>query len=212
MRFSACSASTCSKSSSTKSEHKNADVQAEGAQARAEFGVRNTRVAGLEARAIELENQLEQSPSQVRVAEFKYWISCNESLTLKQELAMGISCGAEIEQLLMNGSKVVLGYMDALHLKAVKSQNTVRESFRGSFAPLVQRLQTSFTQEVAVASRVVDDSGCEALIGHCGRISECEAAVKGRLDKLEGGDRASPGTSAAVPEAGGIGGASGAGP
>lgn len=45
----------------------------------------------------------------------------------------------------------------------------------------------------------------------CGSISECEAAAKGRLARLVGGDRAFSGSSPAEFDAGGTGGASGEG-
>lgn len=112
----------------------------------------------------------------------------------------------------MNASKDVFGYMFALLLKAVKPQHSIRKLFCGSFAPLVQRLQTQFMQKVAAVSKAVNDSGREILIKLCGSTSEFEAATKGRLERLVGGNLASPGIGAAVPEAGGSSGESGASP
>lgn len=45
-----------------------------------------------------------------------------------------------MEQRLIDVSKNLLGYMDAFLLKAVKSKNTVRDSFRGSIASLGYKL------------------------------------------------------------------------
>lgn len=70
----------------------------------------------------------------------------------------------------MNASKDVLGYIDALHLKAAKSQNIVRESFRGSFSPYFEQLQTIFAQENAAVSKSVDVGGGEALLKPCRSI------------------------------------------
>lgn len=110
----------------------------------------------------------------------------------------------------------MLGYMSALHSKAVKSRNTVRKSFRGSNASLVQQLQTSFTQEGAAVFKSFDITKRKVLIELRRSISECEAAAKVRLDRLVGGNFEFAGTSGAVPVAGGTGGASdrasGAGP
>lgn len=106
-----------------------------------------------------------------------------------------------MEQYLTNANKDVLGYMDALHWKAVRSQNTVWESTRDSFAVLVQRLQASFTQEVVVVSKSVDDDGSKKLIEFCDSISVREVAAEGWLGKLVSGDLACSGTSAVVPEA-----------
>lgn len=50
---------------------------------------------------------------------------------------MGVICDGGMDQRLINVSKDVLGYMDALLWKEVKSQNTVRVSFSYSFALLV---------------------------------------------------------------------------
>lgn len=62
-----------------------------------------------------------------------------------QRLASDVSCDAELEQRLINAGKEVLGFMITIHLKAVKFQNSVSKSFRGSFAWLVHRLQILFT-------------------------------------------------------------------
>lgn len=62
-----------------------------------------------------------------------------------------------MEQRLIKASKDVLRYMDALHAKAVKSQNIVRKLFCGSFASLAQQLQTLLTQEVVAVSKSADD-------------------------------------------------------
>lgn len=92
--------------------------------------------------------------------------------------------------------------MNALHLK----------SFCGSFASLVHRLHTLFMQEVAVVSKSIVESGCKALIELRRDISECAAAVKGRLGRLVGGDLVFFETSATVLEAGETGGAREVGP
>lgn len=136
----------------------------------------------------------------------------DEARMLKQRLATGVSCDGEMEQYLINASKDVLGYMVALHANEVMSQNNVRKSFRGSFTSLVQWIQTVFTQKFAAVSKSLNDSGRETIIEFCRSISECEVAAKGRLDRLVGGDCASPGAGAVVPEAVGTGGASGIGP
>lgn len=71
----------------------------------------------VETRAIELEEQLEQSVSQVHVAKSKYLLLCYKAQMLKQRLDTGISCDKDIEQRLIYGRKDVLGYIDALLLK-----------------------------------------------------------------------------------------------
>lgn len=83
-----------------------------------------------------------------------------------------------MKQRLRNGSKDLLGYMDALRLKAVKPHATVEESFRGCFALLVQRLQTSSTQKLVAVYKYVGKFGRETFIALCGSISKCGAAVK----------------------------------
>lgn len=61
-------------------------------------------------------------------------------------------------------------YIDALQSKAEKSQNTVRKSFRGTFALLVKRSQTSFMEDAAEVSKSDDDLGRKAVIELCGSI------------------------------------------
>lgn len=146
----------------------------------------------LEARATELENQLEQSASQVFVAESKYLLLYDEAQTT------GISCDGEMKQLLINTSRDVLRYMDGHHSKAVKSKNTFTESFRGSIASLVQLVHILFTKEIA---KSVGDAGREGMIEIRESIIECEAAAKHRLGRLVGGDLASSRTGAAIPVA-----------
>lgn len=92
-------------------------------------------------------------------AGLKYSLLYAESQTLMQRMATVVSRDGEMEQCLIKASKDVLEYMDVLLAKAVKSQNTFRESFRGSCASLVQWFQTLFTQEVAAVSKSVYDSG-----------------------------------------------------
>lgn len=92
----------------------------------------------------------------------------------------------------------MLGFVDAFHANAAKFQNTVRESFQGSFVSLVWKLQILFTQEVVAAPSYIDISERKALVDLRGSISECGAAAKGRLDWLFGGNSASSGTGPAV--------------
>lgn len=66
------------------------------------------------------------------------------------------------------------------------------------------------TQEVATVSRYFEYSECEALTKLRGSISVCEAAAKFFLKRLVGAERASPAEGAAVHEAGGTKGVSGA--
>lgn len=100
----------------------------------------------------------------MRVSEASSLLLYDESQTLKQQLATGASCDAEMEQSSVNASKNVLRYMDALHSMAAKSRNTIRESFCGSFASLVWQLQTLLKQEVAAVSKLVDDYVREIMI------------------------------------------------
>lgn len=72
------------KSSATRPKRKKAGAEAQVAQARLELDARKGRVAELDACPIELENQLEQRASQVRVAEFKYSCFYDEAQMLKQ--------------------------------------------------------------------------------------------------------------------------------
>lgn len=109
-----------------------------------------------------------------------------------------------MKQRLTNASKHVLGYIDVLHLKAVKS-------FGGSIASLLQRLQTSFVQEAPAVSKFVDDAG-KRLIKLRRSIRECEAIPNGWLGMLIDGDLFLSVACIAVPEAKGTGGASGADP
>lgn len=90
----------------------------------------------LEARATELEKNLEQSASQARVSDFIYSLLYDVAQVLKQRLATGVFCDEEMEQQLINACKDVSGYVDVLYLKAVPSQNAVMESFHGSFKTL----------------------------------------------------------------------------
>lgn len=66
----------------------------------------------------------------------------------------------------------MVGYIDARHLKAVKYQNTIRESFRPIFASLAQCLQTLFTQKIAAVFKNVNDCGREAMMELRQSISE----------------------------------------
>lgn len=141
-------------------------------------------------------------------AKSKYSLLYDEAQKLGLQLATDVSSTAEMKQRLINARKDVLGYMDALHLKAVMSQNTIKESFCGNFASLVQRLQTVFMLEVAAVPKSAIDSGREALIHLRRSILKREMAAMDWLDRLIGGGGASPETGAAVPEAGRTGGAS----
>lgn len=102
----------------------------------------DTRVGKLEARAMELEKELLVCASQLCVVESKYLLIYDEMETLKQQLAMSVSCNGETKWRLSNVIQDVLGYLIALHSKAVKSQNTARKPFCGSLALLGQRVQT----------------------------------------------------------------------
>lgn len=102
---------------------------------------------------------------------------------MKQGLATDVSCNGMIEQRSITASKDVLRYMNASQSKAVKSQNTVRKFFFGSFAVLFQWLQALFTQEVAAVFKSIDDSWREAWIELWGSIFECEATAKGLADR-----------------------------
>lgn len=72
-----------------------------------------------------------------------------------------------MEERLINAIKVVFGFTDALHLKAVKFQNTVRNSFCDSFTSLAQRLPILIEQTLVAVQKSVDDSEHEALIELC---------------------------------------------
>lgn len=50
------------------------------------------------------------------------------------------------------------GYIDAPISMVARSENTVRDSFRGSFESIVQKLQSLFTHELAAISKSFDDS------------------------------------------------------
>lgn len=69
-----------------------------------------------------------------------------------------------MEQCLINASKDVLRFSDGLYLELATSRITIRESFCGSFASYVLRLQTLPTQEAAANSKSVNDSGPVALM------------------------------------------------
>lgn len=125
----------------------------------------------------------------------------DETQKLRQQFATGVSCDGVMEQRLIIASRDVLGYMNALHAKVVKSKNTVMESFQDNFASLVQQLLTLFMQENAAVSKSVDDSRCETFNRHRRSISECEAVAKCQFDRLVRDDRASLETSAAVSKA-----------
>lgn len=88
--------------------------------------------------------------------------------------------------------------MNALHSGAVKSRNTVRESCC-SFASLIQRFQTFFTQKIAAVSKFANDFEREALIELRGSRSESKPTAKGQLERLIGGYMAFPGAGAVVP-------------
>lgn len=165
----------------TRSKQVKATVKAEAEQVGMQLCSRNARVAKLKARAIELEKQQKQSASQGRVAESKYSRLCVETQMLRQGLSTGFSCDEGMEQRFINVSKDVLGCMDALHSMAAKSQNTVRESFWGSFISCVQRLKAFSTLEIAAVFMSADDNGGEGLIELCKSSSACDAAAKGHL-------------------------------
>lgn len=95
-------------------------------QPRVELDSQSELVVGLEAQTLELEKQLEYEASQVRGAASKYSPLYDELQTMKQRLYRSVSCDREMEQRLINTSKDVLENMDVVHLKVVKSQNTVR--------------------------------------------------------------------------------------
>lgn len=88
--------------------------------------------------------------------------------------------------------------MDALHLKAVTTEFSVRESLCASFASHFHRLQILFTQEVITLSKTLDPSGFETLMDLCGSISECKSSPKVWLERWVGSGLASPEASAAV--------------
>lgn len=100
--------------------------------------------------------QLGHSAWQVPVAESLYLLFYEEAETLKQRLDTDVFCDVEMEQSLISASNGVLGYMDVQHLKAVNSQNTLRESFRGPFELLAQRQKTQFRLEVVAVSKSVN--------------------------------------------------------
>lgn len=74
-----------------------------------------------------------------------------------QQLATGDSCNGEMGQHLIYVSINVLRCMDALRSKAVKWEGKVRNSFRCSFVPLGQRLQSLFAQEATAGFKSDDD-------------------------------------------------------
>lgn len=82
---------------------------------------------------------------------------------------------------MINAIKNVLEYVDALHSKVIKTLNTTRESFRGSFSSHVQREQILFTLEVAAVSKPFVNSVGEILLKLRERILECEAVAKVRF-------------------------------
>lgn len=141
----------------------------------------------------------------MRVTESAYLLLYIDTFTVKQRLATNVSCNREPELRLINSSKDVLEYMDALYSKEVKSQNTVKEPFPDNLASLFQRVQNLFTREVARVSKSVDYFKREELVQRFQSIFECETAAEDRLDWLVGGAPTSRGRSAAVPEAGGAG-------
>lgn len=91
----------------------------------------NALVGELKVRATELEKQIEPSASQVRVSESKYLLIYDKTYMMRQLLVMGVSCNGETEQRLTNANKDVFGYINAVYAETEKSQNTIRESFRG---------------------------------------------------------------------------------
>lgn len=94
----------------------------------------------LEGFATEFDNQLKQRTLQVRFVESKYLLLYDEAQTLKHRLAMSVLCDVGMEQRWCNGSRDVLGYIDALHSKEVISTTSVRESFHGIFPSFAQCL------------------------------------------------------------------------
>lgn len=115
---------------------------------------------------------------------------------LKQRSGTGVSCNGEKEQRLIIVSKGVLRYLDVLHLLSVQSEHFFRESCCGSFASLIQQIQTLFTRKVVATSECVSDFGREALIKLFGSIFELEAAAKCWLSGLVAEAHTSPGASA----------------
>lgn len=134
----------------------------------------------------------------------------DETEKLKQQLTVGVSCDETMVQRLINASNNILGYTDAVHLRAEKSQNTVREFFSCSFAFLAQWLQTLFMKAVAVVFKCVDDCGCGELTELYESIPECEEAGNRRLYRLVDGSLVFLETSTAVTKTCGTGGPSGA--
>lgn len=184
-----------------RSKWKNGEAEADVDQARVEIDAQKDHAAKMETCSMEMEKEVEQSVSQVCVAESKYLLLFSKTQTLKQRLVTGVSWDGGMEKCLINASKAVLGYMDEHHSKAVKSQVIVEELFCDSFAWFVQRFQILILQDVAALFKFVDDSVSASFINLCGSISEFEAAARGWLDRLIGGYFACPGTTAAVPEA-----------
>lgn len=113
----------------------------------------------------------------MRVAESKYLLLDDEALTLKYRLATGVFCNVEMKECVNSAGKDVLDYMNTLHSKGVKSQNTVRKLFCGNLALLVHWLQTLFTQKVSVVFISVDNAGCEASFKLSGSICDYEVAA-----------------------------------
>lgn len=133
-----------------------------------------------------LVKELEQTALQGRYAQLKYMFFYEETQTLKQRLSMGLSSNGKVAKHLINASENMLDYMDALHSKAAKFQNTLREYFDGSFASLVKQLQTVLTLEVVAVFTSFIDSVREALIKLRLSISECEAAASAWRNRLIG--------------------------
>lgn len=77
------------------SEVKLKDVEAEVVQVHVELNSRNDRVTKLEARAMDLKNEPEQSESQMRVAESQYSLLYEEAQTPMQRLCMGVLCNGK---------------------------------------------------------------------------------------------------------------------
>lgn len=93
----------------------------------------------------------------------------------------------------------------------VKSENISKKSFHRFFPLFVQRLQVFFTQGVVAVFKFINSSVRDVMTELGGSMSKCEAAAKGRIDRLLGDLSASFGPSAAVPKVSGSSEASGMG-
>lgn len=126
----------------------------------------------------------------VYVDESKYLPLYDEAQKMKRRLATVVSCDGEMQQRLFNEINDVLGYIDTLHSKVMKSQHTVKMLFCGSIELLIQCFWTIFRQNITAFSKYVDKFGCQVLVELCRSIPECEAAAKGYLDRILNGELA----------------------